>query len=712
MKRIANYLIALAVAAFTFTSCADVPSPFGDIVKPASGDVVVIEPSGTGTEADPYNVAGVLEYISGLGADTPSPKEVYIKGYAVELTDISASYGNATFTMSDNADGTANKFTVYRAAGLGNQKVTDESFIKQGDMVVVCGKVTNYKGNTPETVQGAAYVYSVNGNKGGGTTPATTLGTKDAPLTVAQALETIKALADNGTTEQDAYVTGKITKIKTADTDIAKYKNIDYIISDGTNELTVFRGKNVDNTDFTEAGQINVGDEVVVLGKLTKYVKDGNTTPEVAQGNYIVKLTKGSGGGDSNAKGTGTQADPFNIAAAIAKCKEVGETASTEKYYIKGIVVKGGKASGGYGNVTFDMGDTKDATDLFKAYQVAGTDGEKLADGYEVKEGDEVVIYGPVVNFKSNTPETTGKSAAQIVTINGKKTSEGAATGNDGSQNKPFNIAEAIAKCKEVGETASTEKYYIKGIVVKGGKASGGYGNVSFDMGDTKDATDLFKAYQVAGTDGEKLADGYEVKAGDEVVIYGPVVNYKGNTPETPGKSAAQIVTINGKKTNEGGSSGGNALLTNGDFEAWADGQPTGWKSASTASNASLSQSTDSHGGKYSVKVAGDEGSNKRLASQEITLPAGTYTFSFYAKATTADAAQVRPGNVPVAEGKVGSYAYGDYANINNNGWTQVTYEFTLNAETVVCLVVMNPKKSSYSAGKDVLIDDATLTKK
>ena len=585
MKRIANYLIALAVAAFTFTSCADVPSPFGDIVKPDSGDVVVIEPSGTGTEADPYNVAGVLEYISGLGADTPSPKEVYIKGYAVELTDISASYGNATFTISDNAEGTANKFTVYRAAGLGNQKVTDESFIKQGDIVVICGKVTNYKGNTPETVQGAAYVYSVNGKSGGGATPATTLGTKDAPLTIAQALETINALADNGTTAQDAYVTGKITKIKTADADIAKYKNIDYIISDGTNELTVFRGKNIDNTDFTAAGQINVGDEVVVIGKLTKFVKDGNTTPEVAQGNYIVKLTKGSSGGDSNAKGTGTQADPFNIAAAIAKCKEVGET-------------------------------------------------------------------------------------------------------------------------------ASTEKYYIKGIVVKGGKVSGGYGNVSFDMGDTKDATDLFKAYQVAGTDGEKLADGYEVKAGDEVVIYGPVVNYKGNTPETPGKSAAQIVTINGKKTNDGGSSGGNTLLTNGDFEAWADGQPTGWKSASTASNASLSQSTDAHGGKYSVKVAGDEGSNKRLASQEITLPAGTYTFSFYAKATTADAAQVRPGNVPVAEGKVGSYAYGDYANINNNGWTQVTYEFTLNAETVVCLVVMNPKKSSYSAGKDVLIDDATLTKK
>jgi hypothetical protein len=41
-----------------------------------------------------------------------------------------------------------------------------------------------------------------------------------------------------------------------------------------------------------------------------------------------------------------------------------------------------------------------------------------------------------------------------------------------------------------------------------------------------------------------------------------------------------------------------------------------------------------------------------------------------------------------------------------------VTHEFKLDAETTVCLVAMNPKKSSYSSGKDILIDDATLTKK
>ena len=426
MKRIANYLIALAVAAFTFTSCADVPSPFGDIVKPASGDVVVIEPSGTGTEADPYNVAGVLEYISGLGADTPSPKEVYIKGYAVELTDISASYGNATFTMSDNADGTANKFTVYRAAGLGNQKVTDESFIKQGDMVVVCGKVTNYKGNTPETVQGAAYVYSVNGNKGGGTTPATTLGTKDAPLTVAQALETIKALADNGTTEQDAYVTGKITKIKTADTDIAKYKNIDYIISDGTNELTVFRGKNVDNTDFTEAGQINVGDEVVVLGKLTKYVKDGNTTPEVAQGNYIVKLTKGSGGGSDS--GLGTKDAPLTVAKALEIINALADGGETADAYVKGTISQVTSYNSTYKSITYYISDDGKTTNELQVYSGKGLNGAEFAAKEDLSVGDQVVIKGKLKKYVKNgnvTPEINQSS--EIVTIT--KASGGGNTG-------------------------------------------------------------------------------------------------------------------------------------------------------------------------------------------------------------------------------------------------------------------------------------------
>ena len=532
--------------------------------------------------------------------------------------------------------------------------------------------------------------------------------------------------------------------------------------------------------------------------------------------------------------GDGTASNPFNVTAAVAKCKEIGSTESTEKYYVTGVVVTAGAADAQYGNATFVISD-EGSSAKFTCFQVLGSDGKKMREGFTFNVGDVVVVYGPMYNYKGNTPETAGKGAAYVVTVNGKKTDEGdtpTPSGDakgTGTQADPFNIAAAIIKCQEIGTTPSTEKYYIKGVVVKGGTASGGYGNISFDMGDTKDATATFKAFQVAGSDGEKLADGYTVNAGDEVVVYGPIYNYQGNTPETSGKSAAQIVTINGKKTSEGGGGtpsgeakavtiaefnataestdvwyqltgtikslkegdqygnfdledatgsvyvygllsekggekkkfqelvaaqglqagtkitiignrgsyngqiqvanayfvkvegggdtpggGGDtpSTLTNGGFETWAGGIPTGWKSASSASSATLAQSTDAHTGSYSCNVKGDASANKRLASQEITLAAGTYNFSFWVKPTTSNAAQVRPGFVPIgADGKAGNYTYGEYATLTA-GWQQVSYDFTLDAETTVCLVVMNPKKSSYSSGEDVLIDDATLTKK
>lgn len=259
--------------------------------------------------------------------------------------------------------------------------------------------------------------------------------------------------------------------------------------------------------------------------------------------------------------GTGTASDPFNISGAIAKCKEIGDAASSEKYYVKGYAATEGKADASYGNASFYMTDAKDGSGKrFYAYQVLGSDGQKMTEGYTIKVGDEVVVYGPMYNYNNKTPETASKGAAYIVTVNGQKTENtggsdtptGDAKGT-GTQSDPFNVAAAIAKCKEIGTTASTENYYVKGYVVKGGTVSGGYGNVSFDMADSKDGGAIFKAFQVAGTDGEKLKDGFEVKAGSEVVVYGPIYNYQGNTPETAGKSAAQIVTIDGKKTSESG---------------------------------------------------------------------------------------------------------------------------------------------------------------
>lgn len=316
MKRITNYLIALALTAFTLTSCEDVPSPFGEIVKPDSGDVIVVEPSGSGTEADPYNVAGVLEYISGLGADVQSTNEVYIKGIITEVQeiDVTGTYGNATYYISDDADGKANKFMIYRGFGLGGKKFNEgATAIKASDNVVIKSKVVNYKGNTPETVSNNCIIVELNGTKdsgsssGGEDTPTSDLGTKDAPITVAKALEAINKLADNGETAE-AYVKGIISKVQSYSD---QYKSITYYISDDgkeANELQIYSGKNVGGADFSSKDELSASDVVVVKGKLKKYVnsKTGAITLEMNQPNEIITITKGSGGGGGTDTPSGT----------------------------------------------------------------------------------------------------------------------------------------------------------------------------------------------------------------------------------------------------------------------------------------------------------------------------------------------------------------------------------------------------------------------
>ena len=451
MKRKLNYLIALALMAFTFTSCEDVPSPFGEVVPPKSDDVVVIEPSGTGTEADPFNIAGVIEYVSGLGADVASPNEVYFKGYITSITEAyGTQYGNATFEVSDTKDG-GNKFLCYRVKYFNNQGYSNPSDpnIKEGDLVVMCGKVVNYRGNTPETSANAAWLYSLNGTKGsggggGGDTPtpppsgdAKGTGSQADPYNAAGANKYIATLAADAESPNDVYIKGKFVKYANNGEFNAQYGNASFYISDDGTEsgeqFYVFRTLYLGNVKYTEGVTPKAGDDVVICGKVVNY--KGNTPETSANKSYLYSLngnTAGGGGGDTGgAKGTGTQNDPFNIAAAIAKCQEVGETASSESYYIKGIA-DAEYTVGSYKNVEIDIVDTEGSSDKFKVFRVKDKDGKGIKEGYKIPKGATIIVYGPVVNYKGNTPETA--TGAYLVSVNGKAPEVDGDSGSGGGE--------------------------------------------------------------------------------------------------------------------------------------------------------------------------------------------------------------------------------------------------------------------------------------
>lgn len=88
-------------------------------------------------------------------------------------------------------------------------------------------------------------------------------------------------------------------------------------------------------------------------------------------------------------------------------------------------------------------------------------------------------------------------------------------------------IAEAIAICQQTGTTQTTEKYYIRGTVDEIWNDT--YGNLNIS-----DETGTIKIYGSYSADGATRFDSMTERpvVGDEVLLYGPLVNYKDNTPE------------------------------------------------------------------------------------------------------------------------------------------------------------------------------------
>lgn len=391
MKKLFYSMFMLA-AMLSFTACEDVPAPY-DMPNASGGesgdDADYSAAAGSGTLADPFNTTAILKLASELDADAQSDQEYYFKGKVVSVTEqFGTQYGNATFYMSDDGT-TKNQFYVFRALYFNNKKYTSGTTLKEGDEVVVCGKVTNFKGNTPETVQGSCYVYSINGTGGGGGSSAETIGTIDNPKSVSDVVTIINSMADNQTSNELYYVKGTIKQIKTTDENIAKYKNIDYIITDGKTDITVYHGRNLDNTEFTGPGQINVNDEVIVLGNLQKYVNanTGAVTPELAQGNYIVKLTKGSGGGGGETPST----DAKKVTVAEFNAAEVNDNVW---YQLTGTVenLKDGDL---YGN--FDLKDETGSVYVYGLLSEKGGEKKKfqdLAAAKGINNGSKITIIG------------------------------------------------------------------------------------------------------------------------------------------------------------------------------------------------------------------------------------------------------------------------------------------------------------------------------
>lgn len=172
----------------------------------------------------------------------------------------------------------------------------------------------------------------------------------------------------------------------------------------------------------------------------------------------------------SEAKGTGTVDDPYNVAKALEVCVENGEN-SDKMVYTAGYVISG-SIDTSYGNATWEIADSKEGSTTLKVFRVKDFGGVKFTDANKVKVGDYIVVYAPLINFKGNTPETGNNG--ELYSINGELAgtpSEPVEPGDpgdvpdgDGSEASPYNVGQVIAK----NPTGSDKNPDEKDVCVEG----------------------------------------------------------------------------------------------------------------------------------------------------------------------------------------------------------------------------------------------------
>lgn len=342
---------------------------------------------------------------------------------------------NATYCSFDLTDETGTIY-VYSVAN----KDEWASKIQNDATVTLAGKYKLYK-KTDGTEQNEivdAYILSCEGG-----TPA--IDPNTAPdITVAD------LIAKND--EENYYkLTGTVSKFNKT------YCSFD--LTDATGTIYVYSVAN--KADWVD--KIADGATVVLAGQYQLYKKEGKEDqPEIINA-IIISCEGGTQQQDSEPKGSGTLADPYNAAKALEVAKALEGGAKTENdVYIAGKIASVKYTfSADYGTATFDISDdgTTSVT-TFTCYSVYYLDNRAWVEGdTQIAVGDDVIICGKLVNYKDKsgnlTPETASKEA-WIYSLNGETSIEQSPIFGVASQSVNVGAGATSATVKVTGNVAWT----------------------------------------------------------------------------------------------------------------------------------------------------------------------------------------------------------------------------------------------------------------
>ena len=238
-------------------------------------------------------------------------------------------------------------------------------------------------------------------------------------------------------------------------------------------------------------------------------------------------------------EGTGTEADPYNVIAALEKIKTLKGGENTGEIFVKGKVVSVKEIdTDKFGNASYYISvDGTDKNQLL-IYRSKALGNQKFTSKDAIKAGDEVVVKGSFVNFQGKTPESEANKS-YLYSLNGKKENSGGTTPyvpeGDGTVTKPYTV-------KDLLSIEKTGHAYVKGFIVgyvygreiSGARFSSDTCTVKTNILIAADATETDKSKCAtiqlpigAVRNGINLAD-HKATLKSEVLLYGSLDTYLG----------------------------------------------------------------------------------------------------------------------------------------------------------------------------------------
>lgn len=118
---------------------------------------------------------------------------------------------------------------------------------------------------------------------------------------------------------------------------------------------------------------------------------------------------------------TSSLENPYTVAEALAIIADLDGT-TLDNVYVKGIVDANPDFSAQYGNITYNIFDApkSETAQMLKIFRGFYFGGEKFNAQNQLKEGDEVIVKGNILNYGGTTPEMDANNV--VVSLNGSTT--------------------------------------------------------------------------------------------------------------------------------------------------------------------------------------------------------------------------------------------------------------------------------------------------